>query len=277
MQYNLNLQPTTLFDATDLFVAAVHGVWRWWSLEDFDNEKVVLEFRACIVVGLSVFGSAHWKDNGKRESVTLATSTGRAVNRREEDTHADAISFGSTVGKSDDPRNVPNRVLSSFVGVGRHWEWFDYILDYVHLGGASLQSLQPCRSIPAMAVKPGCESYTIVCDYVGWCRCGRPGLEQCRVVFWYGCRRVRLRLQPRRLFDVPTLLGDDDFWFTVRDSSAPISWLGSRSDSLNAAMAGDDYFLFTVRGSSTPVSWLGSHSKSLIAAMAGDWYRYTIR
>ncbi|GKA95129.1 hypothetical protein Tco_0817167, partial [Tanacetum coccineum] len=38
-----------------------------------------------------------------------------------------------------------------------------------------------------------------------------------------------------------------------------------------------DNLLFTVRGSPRPVSWLGSRTESVIAAMAGDWYRYQIR
>nr|GEU74133.1 hypothetical protein [Tanacetum cinerariifolium] len=39
----------------------------------------------------------------------------------------------------------------------------------------------------------------------------------------------------------------------------------------------DDDFMFMVRGSPTPISWLGSHTERLTAAMAGDWYPYTIR
>ncbi|GJZ59628.1 hypothetical protein Tco_0615444 [Tanacetum coccineum] len=84
-------------------------LWQW--------DQVVLEFRACIVVGLSIFGSAHvycflssfyvirmiisafrtqmfmvfqrcgkQKDGGERESLASATSTGGVVDRRDEDT-----------------------------------------------------------------------------------------------------------------------------------------------------------------------------------------------
>ncbi|GKA63802.1 hypothetical protein Tco_0763408 [Tanacetum coccineum] len=28
--------PNALFDAADLFVAAINGVWRWWSVGDVD-------------------------------------------------------------------------------------------------------------------------------------------------------------------------------------------------------------------------------------------------
>ncbi|GJW06047.1 hypothetical protein Tco_1568470 [Tanacetum coccineum] len=53
----------------------------WYNLV-----QIVLEFRACIAVGLSIFGSAHWKDGRERESLASATFTGGAVDRRDEDT-----------------------------------------------------------------------------------------------------------------------------------------------------------------------------------------------
>ncbi|GJT85077.1 hypothetical protein Tco_1066794 [Tanacetum coccineum] len=40
--------PNALFDVVDLFVAAINGVWRWWSVGDVGD----LTWVVCFVVGI---------------------------------------------------------------------------------------------------------------------------------------------------------------------------------------------------------------------------------
>ncbi|GJW71783.1 hypothetical protein Tco_0128700 [Tanacetum coccineum] len=49
-------EATNLFDAADLFVAAVHGVWRWWSVGDVVELKWVVSFAGVLIC----WGFAWW-------------------------------------------------------------------------------------------------------------------------------------------------------------------------------------------------------------------------
>ncbi|GKA01475.1 hypothetical protein Tco_0674140 [Tanacetum coccineum] len=52
--------PNALFDAADLFVAAINGVWRWWSVGDVGDLTWVVCFvlGICMVVALCFYANA---------------------------------------------------------------------------------------------------------------------------------------------------------------------------------------------------------------------------